>query len=69
MVQLAGDFSNWTPLTMKRQKDGLYVADVTAAQGTYEYKFIVDGKWLADGDNADRKANRFGTENSVASIA
>jgi len=65
-VSLAGDFSSWKPLEMRKQKDGQFVAEVPARPGTYEYKFVVDGQWISDPDNNQRKPNRFGSENSVA---
>ena len=67
-VHLAGDFTNWRPLVMKPQKDGSFAADVAVPAGTYEYKFLVDGKWLADPDNHSWAMNPFGTLNSVARV-
>ncbi len=54
---------------MKKQDDGQYAAQITADPGTHEYKFVVDGQWLVDPENMVRRLNRFGTENSVATIA
>jgi hypothetical protein len=54
-VTLAGTFNNWD---LKKQplqgpeRDGTFTARVILAKGTYEYKFVVDGKsWEADPTN------------------
>lgn len=68
-VELAGDFKDWQPLEMRKRKDGLYVTEVPLAKGSYQYKFIVDGKWQSDPDNSQYVINRFGSANSVAAIS
>ena len=67
-VQLVGDFSEWKPMAMTRQKDGAFAATVRLAPGTYEYKFVVDGQWRVDPDNGAWALNPFGTLNSVATV-
>jgi hypothetical protein len=51
-VMLAGTFNNWKPneLAMKKASDGWQLA-VKLAPGNYEYKFIVDGRWMYDNSN------------------
>ncbi len=68
-IQLVGDFSGWKPMEMKKQKDGQFVALVPLPQGTYEYKFIVDGQWRVDPDNSAWALNPYGTLNSVAQVS
>jgi len=65
---VAGDFSQWRPVAMKRQKNGLFATQVAAAPGRHEYKFIVDGLWVADPDHSNWARNSFGTMNSVATV-
>jgi len=65
-VSVAGDFSAWQPLPMRKQKNGSFASVVTLKPGTYEYKFIVNGEWLVDGDNSAYALNPYGTANSVA---
>ena len=36
--------------------------------GEYEYKFVVDGQWVADPDNPRQKADPFGGFNSLVAI-
>ena len=45
---VAGDFSRWRPVAMRRQKDGSFAATVAVAPGRYEYKFLLDGDWVHD---------------------
>ena len=67
-VYLAGVFNQWS-LTAKKMaykaKSGLYAATIKLAPGSYEYKFVVDGVWCADPENANAVANDQGTFNSV----
>ena len=65
-VYLAGSFNNWEPreLLMNKTATGwelpLYLAD-----GTHTYRFVVDGKWMADPDNSETLPNEFNDVNSV----
>lgn len=51
-VILAGSFNSWNPreLLMSRTEKGWQLPYVIPA-GNYEYKFIVDGKWMTDPGN------------------
>jgi 1,4-alpha-glucan branching enzyme len=67
-VYLAGQFNDWDPSSKKmtyNEKGGYYAVEVKLAEGTYEYKFVVDGIWCADPENADCVQNDQGTFNSV----
>jgi len=64
-VQLAGDFTSWKPLPMRKQKSGEYVAQVDLAPGAYQYKFMVDNHWMTDPNNSNCTMNSYGTLNSV----
>ena len=66
-VMLAGDFSMWEPVAMRKQKDGSYACSVSLDTGSYQYKFIVDGEWISDPDHPQRVADPFGGHNSLAS--
>ena len=67
-VCLAGDFNDWEPQAMKRQKDGRFMLDVKLPAGSYEYRFIADGHWLTDPDHSHWTPNPFGSFNSVAQV-
>jgi len=68
-AELAGDFSKWKPVPMRKQKNGNYVCVVPLKPGTYEYKFMLDGQWCVDADNNNYALNPYGTLNSVATVA
>jgi 1,4-alpha-glucan branching enzyme len=67
-AKIAGDFNNWQPQAMRKNRKGEFVAVVPLDKGTYEYKYLVDGRWVSDPDNNTFAANPYGTLNSVASI-
>ncbi len=67
-VKVAGDFNNWSPQTMRRQKNGEYVAICPVDQPDCEYKFLVDQDWTIDPDNHCSAPNPFGTINSVVHL-
>jgi 1,4-alpha-glucan branching enzyme len=67
-ISIAGDFNQWKPESLKKQKDGSFALTLTLSKGTYEYKFIVDSQWLVDPDNNAWALNPFGTLNSVAQV-
>ena len=67
-VQLAGDFSGWKAVPMRKQQSGEFAVIVPLAPGTYEYKFLVDGQWRSDSDNHCWAPNCYGSMNSVATI-
>lgn len=68
-VYLSGSFNNWEPrqLLMNETSAGwelpLYLAD-----GTHTYRFVADGKWLADPGNRETLPNEFNDVNSVIRI-
>lgn len=68
-VYLSGSFNKWEPrqLLMIETSAGwelpLYLAD-----GTHTYRFVVDGKWLADPGNRETLPNEFNDVNSVIRI-
>ena len=68
-VYVAGEFNNWNPTAKKMAyKAGVYTATLKLAAGTYQYKFVIDGTWCADPENANVVANDQGTFNSVIEV-
>ncbi|MBC7946867.1 MAG: hypothetical protein H7Y42_03230 [Chitinophagaceae bacterium] len=65
-VVLSGSFNQWKheELQMEKTATGwqlpLYLAD-----GTYTYRFVVDGRWMEDPANPDKYKNEFDQFNSV----
>lgn len=66
-VLLAGNFTGWqqAPLSLKRDKNGVWKKAVSLPPGRYEYRFVVDGEWRDDPACTSRQANQFGGENCV----
>lgn len=51
-VHLAGNFNAWNPSELLMQKiEGGWQLPYVLAAGNYEYKFILDGRWITDPDN------------------
>jgi glycosidase len=67
-VAIAGDMNDWmpskTPLHMN-QKDGKWQTEILLFPGKYQYKFVVDGKWILDPANPESIDNNVGGYNSV----
>jgi hypothetical protein len=53
---------------MKKQKDGSFALEVLLPPGEHEYKFLVDGQWMADPDHSRCAPNPYGSFNSVAKV-
>ena len=67
-VYLTGEFTNWSREGIrmeKDEKDGLWKALLRLERGEYEYRYIIDGVWIKDPNNADSVLNEFGQENSL----
>jgi len=51
-VNVAGDFNAWNKSELLMQKiNGGWQLPYVLAAGNYEYKFILDGRWISDPDN------------------
>lgn len=66
-VFLAGDFNGWSPARtrMERMGDGFCRVTVELEDGRHPYKFVVDGKWIADPANTTREPDGHDGFNSV----
>jgi chromosome partitioning protein len=70
-VKIVGNFNNWIPAdtsNMERKKDGTWTKNFFLAPGSYQYRFVVDGKWVEDNKNSKFVENAFGGKNSVIEI-
>ena len=66
-VHLAGDFSNWKPLPMKRNPQGVFYLVIPVREleeghrvRSYAYRFQVDGIWHHDPTHPNRKDDGMG---------
>jgi hypothetical protein len=51
-VYLVGDFNNWNATVEKLERFGdSFEISLYMVEGSYRYKFVVDGKWIVDPDN------------------
>jgi hypothetical protein len=68
-IILTGSFNNWheKQLTMQKTARG-WELPLFLAEGTYTYKYIVDGKWMKDPHNPRVLPNEFNDYNSMVSI-
>ena len=63
---LSGSFNNWSTLKGVMQKtDGGWIMDIKLNPGVYEYKYIVDGRWMTDPNDLSRVDDGAGNINSV----
>ena len=69
-VRMAADFETppWNGSIVLRddERDGFWTADISLPEGSFSYRFIVDGEWQADPFNPTTELNEFGQANSVA---
>ncbi len=67
-VRVVGHFNEWKiekSLPLIRHENGMWKKSCYLAPGKYEYKFVVDGKWITDPGNNHSVVNEFGSENSL----
>ena len=69
-VSLVGDFNEWNPeaTSMKKDKNGMWKAELDLKPGEYQFKYFVDDHYWMNDDKATKVANAFGTDNSLARI-
>lgn len=70
-VFVAGTFNGWNPKTNQLQDSssrGHFKTVTHVPSGKHEYKFVVDGVWVADPACNERIADTFGSENSVLHV-
>ncbi len=65
-VFLSGSFNDWSTLSgLMLKTDGGWILDIKLKPGAYEYKYIVDGRWMNDPNNYLRTSDGGGNVNSV----
>ena len=68
-VIVAGSFNKWDEQMFKMYKiTGGWELKLQIQPGDYEYRYIVDGKWMEDPTNPDKVPNEFGEYNSHINI-
>ncbi len=70
-VSVAGSFNNWNVNAnpMEKSKSGLWTLKLKLSPGTYQYKFVVNGKdWVPDPSNPQTADDGYGGVNSVIEV-
>lgn len=66
---LAGTFNDWHPAMFPMiEVPGGWAKELILPAGTYEYLFVVDGRWITDPANDRRTPNPYGGHNSVIEV-
>lgn len=71
LVTVAGNFNGWNAQATELTKgtNGVWTVVLPLAKGKkYQYKFVVDGYWIADPDNPDTENNGSGSVNSILTV-
>jgi hypothetical protein len=69
-VYIAGTFNDWHPdaSEMIAVDEGKWRKDLSLCPGEYEYRFVIDGKWVVDPGCPVQRPNGFGENNSVLRV-
>jgi chromosome partitioning protein len=70
-VRLVGDFNEWKlddAVPLIKKENGVWQKALYLDPGSYQYKFVVDGKWITDPKNDRVVANAFGESNSILTV-
>ncbi|MCM8760988.1 MAG: AAA family ATPase [Candidatus Omnitrophica bacterium] len=70
-IFVVGEFNHWKindESRLSRLENGKWEKRFTLAPGRYKYKFVVDGEWVLDSQNAEREQNSFGTFDSIINL-
>ncbi|PKN02109.1 MAG: hypothetical protein CVU77_01425 [Elusimicrobia bacterium HGW-Elusimicrobia-1] len=69
-VFVAGSFNDWNSSrdALSKDKKGVWRATLPLKTGTHQYKFVVDGNWMADPSNPQTSDDGLGGKNSAVEI-
>ena len=69
-VTIAGTFNDWQPhaTALLKLSAGRWARKLVLPPGIYEYRFVVDGKWMSDPTAVETALNPFGQVNSVVRV-
>ena len=70
-VYLVGDFNGWDSeaTRMRRMKDGTFRARLDLEPGEYQYKFVVDRRYVADPGAERTVPDPYGGVNGVIAVS
>ena len=69
-IQIAGEFNNWDPSksALTRDKAGKWSISFPLRNGSYQYKYVIDGQWVIDPQNKKTMETEIGGMNSVITV-
>lgn len=69
-VYIAGDFNNWQvdKSSLMKQANGRWTKRINLPCGRYNYRFVVDGRWIEDPQSPVKEINPFGELNSLIEV-
>lgn len=70
-VSIAGTFNDWRPgvAPMIPLGQGRWVKELSLPPGRYEYRLVVNGKWICDPAATEKVLNPFGGQNAVLTVS
>lgn len=71
-ISVAGDFNAWSPDAhpMRRNDEaGVFERIIELPAGRYQYRLVIDGRWVADPHNARQIINTYGEPISLIDLA
>ena len=68
-VQLASEINDWNPdNTNFTFNNGVWKSEMWLNPGSYQYQYVIDGKWKMDSSNPDSASNGIGGWNSLLHV-
>lgn len=69
-VYVAGDFNNWQAdkNSLMQRNNGRWIKKIKLPCGRYNYRFVIDGKWVEDPQSPAKEVNPFGELNSLIEV-
>jgi glycosidase len=72
-VLLAGDFNDWATegekaIHLEKGGDNVWSATIQLEHGSFTYKYVVDGQWIADPLNPHQMDDGYGGKNSFVTV-
>ncbi len=70
-VYIAGEFNDWKTDESSRMNidtKGTWHKRLNLENGSYRYRFVIDGQWIEDPTNPEREKNPYGNMDSVIKV-
>ena len=71
-VYVTGSFNTWRPqdkeYALKEKQPGAWSITLPLKPGLYQYKFVVDGRWIPDPANTNTRPDGYGESYSLVEV-